>query len=407
MYKLIGFSVAVLVLGIGAGALFGWLNPQAPPPPPTSSQNGANADPQKLAKPTDPWPQFRGGSANLGVAAGPLPQKLTKLWVYKTDGGIRSSAVLAHGRAYVGSDDGFIHAIDLATGKKAWAFETEGKVEAPPLVHNNKILVGATDGIFYCLDRDGKLLWKAEVDDKITGSAAIVEDKKEKRTLVLVGSYAGILTAFDLEKADGKAVWTHEITDPINGGIAVSNGQAIFGGCDGQLHVVSALTGKPIRSVDVGDIVACTPALTKKYAYFGTFSGEFMQTSLADGAIGWRYKNDDFKFLASPAITKELAIFGGQDKLIHAVDLKTGERRWTFKTKGRVDSSPVVSGDRLVVGSYDGRIYLLDVKTGKKLGEYEVGGRISASPAVGKNMIVIGNDSDEVYALGDPVGGGQ
>lgn len=411
MYKLIGLSFAVLALGIGSGLIWGWINPRPTPPPtepPVTNQASGNLPLKPVTqKTTDAWPQFRGGSENLGVASGPLPHQLKKLWVYKTDGPIKSSAVLAHGRAYVGSDDGFIHAIDLTTGKKAWVYETEGKVEAPPLVHNDKILVGATDAFFYCLDRDGKLIWKTEVDDKITGSAAVIKDEKNKRELVLVGSYAGILTAFDLNKGDGKPVWKHEISDPINGGITIANQQAIFGGCDGQLHVVSALTGKPIRSVDVGDIVACTPALADGFAFFGTFSGEFLQTDIDKGAVGWRYRNDEnAKFVASPAITTELAIFGGQDKVIHAVDRKTGQKRWTFKTKGRVDSSPVVSGDRMVVGSYDGRLYLLDVKTGKKIDEYEIGGRISASPAVGKNLIVIGNESDEVIGIGERPGGG-
>ncbi len=347
-----------------------------------------------------PWPFSRGDLASSGVAKGPLPAKLTKLWIYKTGGPVKSSAVLGHGRAYIGSDDGFVHAIDLETGKRVWAFDAGSPVQAPPLIHGDAIFVGSTGGVFYALGRDGSVLWSAKTEDKVTGSATVALDPVSGRTLVLVGSHAGILQAFDVDKADGKPVWQYQITDPINGGVAISDGHAVFGGCDNQLHVVSIADGKPVRSVDVGGVIACSVALGGNDAYFGTFNDEFMRIDTVTGQVAWKFRDKEFKYYSSAAVTDSVVVFGGEDQLIHGLDRKTGKPRWEFRTKARVDSSPVVSGDRVVVGSHDGRLYLLELKTGKLVDAFEVGGRISGSPGVGPNLVVVGTESNDVYAFG-------
>ena len=58
---------------------------------------------------------------------------------------------------------------------------------------------------------------------------------------------------------------------------------------------------------------------------------------------------------------------GSKDKLVHALDPKTGECDGHSHRRGRVDGSPVIVGDRVFVGSGDGRLYAIQLKTGKEL----------------------------------------
>ena len=48
-------------------------------------------------------------------------------------------------------------------------------------------------------------------------------------------------------------------------------------------------------------------------------------------------------------------MLGGRDKMVHALDAKTGKAHWTFMTNARVESSPAIVGNRVFVGSTDGR----------------------------------------------------
>src|SRR6266478_2062302 len=67
------------------------------------------------------WPMFRGGPALTGIAAGVLRQKLSLLWSFKTGQPVRSSAAIAGGRVYVGSNDANVYCLDLTDGKQVWA----------------------------------------------------------------------------------------------------------------------------------------------------------------------------------------------------------------------------------------------------------------------------------------------
>src|SRR5260221_379385 len=79
------------------------------------------------------WPMFRGGPALLGVSPVTVPKELALLWSFKTQGPVKSSAAITGGRAFIGSDDGRLYALDLSNGKKIWDFKTESGVESSPL----------------------------------------------------------------------------------------------------------------------------------------------------------------------------------------------------------------------------------------------------------------------------------
>jgi outer membrane protein assembly factor BamB len=118
--------------------------------------------------------------------------------------------------------------------------------------------------------------------------------------------------------------------------------------------------------------------------------------------IVWRYKHPDrnFPFYSSAALTGDRVIVGGRDRMVHAIDRKTGKALWTFATRARVDSSPAVAGGRVYVGSSDGKLYVLDAASGKRVFEFEAGGPLSASPALVTGRLVIGSQDGKLFCLG-------
>ena len=135
--------------------------------------------------------------------------------------------------------------------------------------------------------------------------------------------------------------------------------------------------------------------------YFGTFDNEVLAVDLETGTLLWHYEHPTrrFPFYSSAAVTDELVVIGGRDKMVHALDADTGEAVWTFTTRARVDSSPVISADRVYVGSHDGRLYVLDLATGEKLWDFEAGSPLSASPAIVDGHVVIGSHDGLLFAF--------
>jgi len=106
------------------------------------------------------WPMFRGAQDLAGVAQGTLREPLKLRWSFQTGGPVKSSAAIDDGKVFVGSDDGAVVALDLATGRRLWSFQTGEGVEASPLTRNGTVYIGSGDGKLYALDAaTGALKW--------------------------------------------------------------------------------------------------------------------------------------------------------------------------------------------------------------------------------------------------------
>jgi outer membrane protein assembly factor BamB/tetratricopeptide (TPR) repeat protein len=74
------------------------------------------------------------------------------VWVFDdARGAIRSSPVVASGVLYVGSDDGYLYAVNVDTGETLWKWKTDGRVRSSPAVADGAIFFGSFDGIVYAV----------------------------------------------------------------------------------------------------------------------------------------------------------------------------------------------------------------------------------------------------------------
>ena len=69
------------------------------------------------------WPQFRGSAALLGTTEATLPATLKLQWTYDAGDSIESSAAVADGVVYVGSQTGELHAVNLNDGSPKWKYK--------------------------------------------------------------------------------------------------------------------------------------------------------------------------------------------------------------------------------------------------------------------------------------------
>jgi len=139
-----------------------------------------------------------GGRAYLGtfnnevVAIDLVAKKIA--WRYKDpdrEFPYYSSPALAGGRLFIGGRDKAIHAIDAATGKGAWKVVTRARVDSSPAVAGGRVFVGSSDGKLYVLDAGtGAKTWEYEVGDALTSSPAVAGGR------VVIGAQDGRLYCF-------------------------------------------------------------------------------------------------------------------------------------------------------------------------------------------------------------------
>ena len=138
-----------------------------------------------------------------------------------------------------------------------WRFGGERNVGS----HTHAQLIETQCHAFYLLEHLGGPIVSvmAQMANKTHGdytTVAIALEFADGAVGSLVGSYDSNLHCVDA--ATGKAVWTHGTDNYINGSPAVAEGQTVFGGCDGLLHVIELGEGKQVKEIEAGAYIAAS-----------------------------------------------------------------------------------------------------------------------------------------------------
>ena len=151
-------------------------------------------------------------------------------WRFEADEELNSSPAYADGTIYIGSDGGYVYAVDAGTGKLRWraaAFGRFGRREyfyATPAIEYGRVYIGNTDGTVYAFGaKTGHLLWTQHAGTYVYTAAAVW------RRTVYVGSYDG--NVYALDAATGDIRWTRGLGASIHGAPTVLDGLIYFSTC--------------------------------------------------------------------------------------------------------------------------------------------------------------------------------
>lgn len=344
------------------------------------------------------WPIFRGDQQLQGVAAVPFDSSPKLLWSLKPGDGIKAAPVVSDGIMVVGSDNGFLYALNEA-GKKLWEFNTENAVEAPALILNGTVYIGNLYGDLFALDlKTGELKWKYLTDNQISGSVNFFQTPE--KCYLLVGSYDYFLHCIDADT--GENIWKYESDNFINGAAGIFDGKAVFGGCDGFLHIIDIRTGKPINKVEVATYVASSVAIIQQEAFLGDYDGRFSCVDLIGGEIAWTYSHPELTlpFIGSPSVKNDRVVIGNRDKNVYCFHRIDGRLLWKTNSGSRVDASPVISGNQVLIANMRGDLQILDLETGEIKWNYEIGSGIIGNPAVANGKIWVAASDGFIYFFG-------
>jgi outer membrane protein assembly factor BamB len=346
--------------------------------------------------PAADWPLFRGDGLQTGYTKEALPATLQVLWKFSTKDAIEGGAAIVGDTVYIGSADEHLYALALADGIEKWKYKTKGPVKATPGVRNGLVYLGDGEGTFHCVDAaTGQARWTFRTEGEIIPSANFDGDR------VIFGSADEFL--YCLHARSGAEFWRFKVPGgPINPSPPIVEGRCFATGCDSTLHIISTTDGKEIASVELGAQIGASPAVAGELLFVGDMDRTVRGIDWKQAKVIWEYRHPDkeFPFYSSAAVVDDLVVVGGRDKLIHALSARSGEMKWTFSTRGKIDGSPVIAGDRVYVGSGDGSLYVLDLRQGNKLAEHPLGAPVSGSPAVAQKRLVLGTQDGIVFCFG-------
>jgi outer membrane protein assembly factor BamB len=353
----------------------------------------------KLALGATPWPMYRGNPAMTGVAPGRIGNSLRLAWVMRTGESLRngsghSSAVIGHGLAYIGSEDGNLYALELATGRKAWAFPSGDIIQAPPMLLDDTVIFGGNRKVVCLGALDGKVRWTSDIGDDVAASANwFAGPSGDKRIVIGCWDY----NVYCLDFKNGHSLWKQKTGSYVNAAATVAAGRIVQAACDGNVYWLDPQSGDVQRKFETENFIASAAAMESGKLYFGSYSQKFYCLDAATGHADWTFAVDG-EIDAGAAVAPDRVVFGARDHCMYCLD-PLGRKLWEFRGRDSFMAAPVICGDRVLAPCDDGWLYLLDLATGHEVWSFELGESIESSPAVGGGFVVLGCDDGNVYGF--------
>jgi len=192
-------------------------------------------------------------------------------------------------------------------------------------------------------------------------------------------------------------------------------------GAKGTPQHIKAVTSK----VDGASIRANTKA-TKDWPSYGLDYAETRFSRLAqisdanvkDLGLAWSYNLESTRGVeATPLVVDGIMYVSASWSIVHAIDVRTGKRLWTFDPKvpreigfkgccDVVNRGVALYKGRVFVGAYDGRLIAIDAATGQKAWEVDTvidhkrSYTITGAPRVVKGNVIIGQGGAEYGVRG-------
>jgi outer membrane protein assembly factor BamB len=320
-------------------------------------------------------------------------------WMYPTKGPVWSSPAVADGIVYVGSDDGYVYALNASDGKFAWSYHTGGMVRSSPVVVDGTVYVGSYDGRVYALNAsNGKLVWSYQTGNQIWSSPAVAGG------IVYVGNNSGRVYALDAAPAAiQRLAWEYQTGGMVRSGPVVAGGIVYIGSEDGKVYALfaaSTATNRYDWSYTTGDWVVSNPSLAVAggTVYVGSRDHNLYALGAAQGNLLWSYPTGG-EADSRPVVAGDIVYVGCNDYNVYAVDTATHQRSWVRSIGGFVVSGPAVAGDTLYVGSGNGKVYALNIANGSIRWDFQTGNHVFSSPVVAGGIVYIGSEDGKVYAF--------
>ncbi len=325
-----------------------------------------------------PWPDP--GTPRFTTAAGIATPHL--LWRQEVRGPRR--LLVDGGRVVVTTAAGVVD-LDAASGDVLWRFAAAGGVEAAPLVDGGRVFFGSTGGVVFSLASErGTELWRHRLGAGTVAGAAAADG------VVYLGDDDGRVYALD--EATGAALWSAQTGHFVNDAPLVLADRVLVGSCDEYVWAFGRRRGRTLWKSHAGECVVSDGVVWGDLAIYGSYSGEVVALDVATGDRRWTFATRGPHIWYRPLVAAGTVYVGSGDYNLYALDAASGEERWRFETGNRALTEVARHGAAILFGSHDRHLYAVDGETGKELWRAETTRTVQHLAVVDDVLYFLGDD---------------
>ncbi|HVU53557.1 MAG TPA: PQQ-binding-like beta-propeller repeat protein [Puia sp.] len=269
-----------------------------------------------------------GNSRGQVIALDPLTHKVR--WRNQYSGSIYGTPVYGKGIVAFSTVDGYIHGLDLRTGKEKWSLSTGQPGISEGLVKDDALYIGTGSHFYKLCIADGKLLWKNTTPEGQLQARPVLSPAGDK---IIFGAWDRHL--YCLDAATGQLTWQwdngkqQKLYSPGNVVPAIANGKVFIVAPDRYMTAIDLATGKTLwrnNSRHVRESMAISTDGRQVYAKLMNDTIIAVSTSTDSFHINWE-ANAAFGYEHNPCPMLEsngIVYAGTKNGIFIATDAATG-----------------------------------------------------------------------------------
>lgn len=351
--------------------------------------------------------------------------KTQKTYTAMTGHAIWDSLTIQNNIAYVGTEDGLVYAIDLATGQLYWGpISTGDEFCGAPTIDNGTVYLAGTHGGIYAFNvtpSNPQKIWNITVTNSFGERERFYNSPTASNYLLFIAGMGGGFYVYPEYLIQPDALWSYQ-TDEGTGGthlpntfespVTVSGGVAYIASLNGWVSAFLAnatAQTEPLWHIKLEDSFLDSPIVVNGTGYLSGEGGNVYAFPASINSPENRFiwnRTISSIFYNSPAVDNGIVYLAGGNGILYANLVSSNETLWSYNIGEILYASPTVSNGTIYAASVNGSIYAFQAgstRPSNPLWSYATGDTCYNSPVIDNNTVYIGGVSGAIHAITDSI----
>jgi len=290
-----------------------------------------------------------------------------------------SAAAIDDGIVYMGSNQGYFAAYELANGREVWKAMDGSTYHSSPVIYKDKVIYGTVEGrvIARNTKNGDEVYYNVDLGASVETAGTIYNGKiifhlRNHQIFCLDIETGKILWGF--KKAISYLTTLQRASRPI-----VYNNKVFVGFADGTLGVLGIDEGLLLYEVKISTAskfldVDANPFIFEDKLYIGSQSSPVMMLDPNSGKI---IRTADFTSLRAPIVVNKQLVFGTTNGELVMTDANLVVQKKIELSKTQMTSLSIFKNS-IVAGNLKGKVFAVSTDLNSRIAEFDFGHAYSA-----------------------------